>query len=176
MIRYFYVPFEDPGLQTQSKGVKVPGTIVQRVYYSPNKKKQLQFLSRFSQLYIVGHGASGDDNIYDNVGKSLPIADIPKMLLAEGVSKSHRLFKLWACESADTGRSSSAYKLLAALRAAGFNKAVVAGYSHCITISSNGHKHSVEDVMHDFGDGAGPVAARADYGRASENRMYFKEL
>jgi hypothetical protein len=165
IIRYFYVPFEDPSFVDMCKEVKIPANFRRVVKsYAPTKKNQLSWATRWDQVYVMGHGAPGADDIEDNKGTQLAINGIVDRLKHEGLSKNHHLIKLWACSGGAGGKNSTAYKLLKALRAAGYSKVKVAGYTETITTSVNGHKRA---LSHDDD---------SDVGRASEHRVLFANL
>ena len=177
MIRHIYVPFVDPGIQQQSKGLDIPGQIIRRHYYQPGRVPQLKWVTRVNQLYVVGHGATGADGIFDNTGNMISVADLAQRLVDEGVSKSHQVIKLWACEGGAGGQASTANKFLGELRKLGFEKVVVLGYLPSITNSWKGHKRGVVEntIMEDAGDGNGPQPKVVkDYTlHASEVRVAF---
>jgi hypothetical protein len=165
IIRYFYVPFEDPSFVDMCKEVKIPANFRRIVKsYSPLKKDQLSWATRWDQVYVMGHGAPGADAIEDNKGTELDVAGIVKRLQHEGLGKHHRLIKLWACSGGAGGKNSTAYKLLKAMRAAGFDQVKVAGYTETITTSVGGHKRA---LSHDDD---------TDLGRASSFRILYENV
>lgn len=165
IIRYFYVPFQDPSFVEMCRDVKIPANFRRVVKaYSPTKKDQLKWATRWDQVYVMGHGEPCGDAIEDNKGTELRVADIVGRLQHESLGKHHHLVKLWACSGGAGGKSSTAYKLLKALRAAGFDKVKVAGYTETITTSVDGHKRA---LSHDDD---------TDLGRASSFRILYENV
>lgn len=102
-------------------------------------------------LYIVAHCAAGLNVIQDNIGNQIDATELVARLNADGLPKSHRVIKLWACSGgADSPKGDRAFAktFLKALRDGGYADAIVYGYLKTVTSVDSGdghHRYAIDD-------------------------------
>lgn len=122
-------------------GVVVPGN------------KALKNVMRFQQLYVVAHGSSGSDSIYDDSGGAMHVDELAGQLFGQGLTTSIQKVKLFCCEGGLGGIQSTAAQLKTAMVCKCFNDVTTYGYTLLLAqgaLTDEGAKMAGD---YDFGTG-----------------------
>ena len=144
---YIYLPFRDGALIDSSF------SLYNRIYYKFNceriDKKELTKVKPDDLLYVFGHGARGDNNIYGTDSKTFKFsAEDLASQVGKRLDKAHKKIKIWVCFSAYgiNEKKGLAYNFWKKMRELEFDKLTVYGYTTAIAdpISKKDHKLAIE--------------------------------
>lgn len=138
---YMYVPWEkDLGIVNGAQ------FFISRIEYRIEKKLKnyddatvvandgLHEVANDDILYIAGHGAKNDENIYGSLKQKMTAGSLAKQLNDNNLNKGHQKIKVWVCYSGYGMhmKQGLAYKLWKEMHDLGYKKLEVYGYVEAI--------------------------------------------
>lgn len=144
--KYAYCPFNENGLlgyvrrtiRSFHSGLPFSDKFDQQIRIHDNTGTVLRDISYKKEVYVFGHGSAESDYISDNQHNRIALADLPGMMMLDGLSTAQKVVKLFSCQSAQGDLVQTMAAKFSRYMAVFFPDVIVYGYTESLLVMSGG--------------------------------------